>query len=141
MIVWPSHGKEIIMEAFRRFMRNRYGIDPLGKAMLLCAVLVSALAVVTKLPLTVISYLLIAFELYRFFSADIYRRTNENLKYDALKKRVIDWFRLEKNKIRDRGTHRYLKCPTCRANLRVPRGRGKISVTCPVCKTVTITKT
>jgi LSD1 subclass zinc finger protein len=49
-------------------------------------------------------------------------------------------FKLTKNKFRDRKTHRYFNCPTCHNTLRVPRGRGEIRVSCPVCKTITVTK-
>lgn len=29
--------------------------------------------------------------------------------------------------------HKYFKCPKCKARLRVPKGRGRITVTCPRC--------
>ena len=45
------------------------------------------------------------------------------------------------NKIRDRKTHKYFKCKSCKTVLRVPKGRGKIEVTCPKCKMKEITKT
>lgn len=45
------------------------------------------------------------------------------------------------NKLRDRKTHRYFKCKSCKTVLRVPKGRGKIEVTCPKCRVKEIRKT
>lgn len=33
----------------------------------------------------------------------------------------------------DRKTHRYFECPSCKKRLRVPKGKGKIRITCPHC--------
>lgn len=45
------------------------------------------------------------------------------------------------NKIRDRKTHRYFKCKNCKTVMRVPKGRGKIEITCPKCRAKVIKKT
>ena len=37
------------------------------------------------------------------------------------------------DRIKDR-EHRYFDCPKCRQPVRVPRGKGKIMITCPKCK-------
>ena len=39
-----------------------------------------------------------------------------------------------------RKTYRYFSCPHCRQQVRVPKGRGKISITCPKCGTQFIKK-
>jgi len=44
------------------------------------------------------------------------------------------------DRIRDR-SHRYYSCPRCRQPVRVPRGKGKISITCPKCSEKFIKKT
>ena len=41
----------------------------------------------------------------------------------------------------DRKTHRYFRCPQCRATVRVPKGKGQIRITCPHCKHQFIKKT
>ena len=43
-------------------------------------------------------------------------------------------------KLKDR-EHRYYACPKCRQPVRVPRGKGKIAITCPKCKERFIKKT
>ena len=30
--------------------------------------------------------------------------------------------------------HKYLKCPKCKQEIRVPKGAGKIRITCPKCQ-------
>ena len=43
-------------------------------------------------------------------------------------------FRQERTRFRERKTHMHVHCPQCRNVLRLPRGKGRLSVTCPVCK-------
>ena len=50
----------------------------------------------------------------------------ENLKRQA---------RTAKKMWKERKTKAFLKCPTCGATLAVPKGKGKLIVTCPKCHT------
>lgn len=52
------------------------------------------------------------------------KRSNEDLKRQA---------RTAKKMWKDRKTKAFLKCPTCGTMLAVPKGKGKIIVTCPKC--------
>ena len=49
----------------------------------------------------------------------------------------VDFF---KRKRKDK-THKYYKCPTCKQVVRVPKGRGKIEISCPKCHTKFIKRT
>ena len=40
----------------------------------------------------------------------------------------------------DRKLYHYYRCPKCRQKLRVPRGRGRIQISCPRCGTQFIKK-
>ena len=44
------------------------------------------------------------------------------------------------DRLKDR-QNRYYTCPRCRQTVRVPRGKGKIAITCPRCKERFIKKT
>ena len=115
------------MVRVRQFMTGRYGTDKLSLALLGGAMLLSLLSAVMKsvvvnLVLTLLSYMLMFWALYRIFSRNTYARYEENRKF-------LRFF----DQLRDR-QHRYFNCPKCRQSVRVPRGKGKIAITCPRCK-------
>ena len=115
---------------FRNFMAGRYGPDKLNTYLLWCAVIVMVINLfVNSLLLTVLYYALIFLTIFRMLSRQTYRRYEENRKFLAVL-----------NRIKDR-KHRYFNCPKCRQLVRVPRGKGKISITCPKCREKFIKKT
>lgn len=69
------------------------------------------------------------------FSRNVYKRSGENTKFLRMTYPVTSRFKSWKNRWRDRKTHKYLKCPHCKQQLRVPKGKGEITVTCPKCHT------
>ncbi len=117
---------------YSQFMMGRYGSDKLNMALLIAGVAFSLLAAIlpwVKVVLLVISYLLMFWAIYRMLSRNTYKRYQENRKFLQLFERI-----------RDR-EHRYYDCPRCHQQVRVPRGKGKISITCPKCKEKFIKKT
>ena len=120
--------------ALQRFMMGRYGTDKLNMLLLGIGV---ALTVVNlffnqfwvNLTLPLLAYLLMGIALFRTFSRNTYKRYREN-------QRFLLFFQ----KLRDR-QHRYYDCPRCRQQIRVPRGKGKIAITCPKCREKFIKKT
>ncbi len=122
-------------EKLRRFMWGRYGYDKLGVALVIASMVFSFFgAVLEKLILYIPSYILLGWALFRMLSRSLSARRAENTKFLKLASPVEKWFKLQANKLRDRKTHRYLACPSCKNTLRLPKGRGEITVTCPVCK-------
>ncbi len=123
-----------IKAALRNFMAGRYGSDKLNIAMLLTALglwLISMLIPVNavRLVLTVLYYVLWGWSIFRMMSRNTYKRYQENRKFLQWTERFRDW------------QHRYYDCPRCRQQVRVPRGKGKIAITCPKCKERFIKKT
>ena len=123
-----------------RFMCGRYGNDKLNNYLLwvyialLLVQMVLSLFAGAHLAVKVIYYVLLTLSLilvfivfYRTFSRNIVKRRREN-------ERVLGFFRLMKNKRRDRRTHVYRKCKKCRAVLRLPKAKGKHTVVCPRCR-------
>ena len=110
----------------RRFMEGRYGNDKLNNALLGSALVLVILALFVRNPLLNlilhgISYALMFWSIFRTFSRNTYKRYQENRK-----------FLLFLDRVKDR-QHRHFSCPKCRQPVRVPRGKGKISITCPKC--------
>ena len=119
-------------EKFIRFMQGRYGgADKLNShLMYLLFILVIIELFTGSKPLMIL----------RIFSRNIYKRYQENQKYVQLIAPItkkVDFF---KRKRKDK-THKYYKCPTCKQVVRVPKGRGKIEISCPKCHTKFIKRT
>ncbi len=109
--------------SLRRFMEGRYGNDKLNNAILGTALLISILGLFIRTPLlNLIAYVLMFWAIFRTLSRNTYKRYQENRKF-------LQFF----DRIRDR-EHKYFDCPKCRQMVRVPRGKGKISITCPRCR-------
>lgn len=123
--------------ALINFMDGRNGTDEYNRFLV---VLWMILWVVTmfllRIPLLLIIslFLLMVYILFRSFSRNIQKRQAENAKYLAIKKKVVQFFKRQKNRLRDIKTHRYRKCPQCKAILRLPLKKGEIAVDCPRCK-------
>lgn len=131
---WLRQFSTKLSALLRGFMAGRYGTDRLNMV-ILCAGLVASLLSVwiqsqgLNLVFFVLSYGLMIWAIFRSLSRNTYRRYQENRKF------LQFFFRL---KDRD---NRYFDCPKCRQVVRVPRGKGKISITCPRCKEKFIRKT
>ena len=130
------------MDWLRRFMIGRYGPDPLGVALLIVYLILIFFAPLTGLwifRLLALAVLILC--LFRMLSRNTAGRYQENLKFLAFWNPIKSWFQKKKARFKDSKTHRYYKCPNCKSTLRVPRGKGKIQITCPVCHTEFIKKT
>lgn len=123
----------MIRNALQRFMYGRYGSDQLN-VFLIVAYLV--LLLLSGLPglrlLETISFLLMVWSLFRMLSRNYAARRAENAKFLKLVGPVVRWYRLRRTILRDK-EHRYFKCPSCGQQLRVPRGKGKITINCRSC--------
>ena len=119
---------------FRRFMQGRYGTDRLNMVILcvgLAASLLSAMIRQSTVSLFfwALSYGLMIWAIFRTLSRNTYKRYQENRKF-------LQFF----EHLKDR-QHRYYTCPKCRQTVRVPRGKGKIAITCPRCRERFVKKT
>ena len=119
---------------FNRFMAGRYGNDKLNNAILgvgvvLCLVSLFIRNSLVKMILTTLAFVLLFWANFRTFSRNTYKRYQENRRYLRLRDQIKD------------KEHRYYSCPRCRQTVRVPKGKGKIAITCPKCAEKFIKKT
>ena len=75
------------------------------------------------------------------FSKNIKKRCEEERMYMEAKDRLFRFCKGDKSIISDSKTHKIYRCPQCRQKIRVPRGKGKIEITCPTCRTKFIKRT
>ena len=111
----------------QKFMAGRYGTDKLNMTILYIGLAFAFLSMLIpvagiKMASTTISYIFMFLAIFRALSRNIYKRYDENRK-----------FLLFFQKLKDK-EHCYFNCPRCRQQVRVPRGKGKISISCPKCK-------
>jgi len=123
----------MIRNAIQRFMYGRYGSDQLNQFLTITYLVLFFLYFVTGFDLfNILCTVLIFVVLFRMLSRNLPKRREENLKFLRKADPAIRWFRLQRTIRRDK-EHRYFKCPSCGQQLRVPRGKGKITVTCRGC--------
>ena len=113
--------------ALQRFMAGRYGTDKLNMAILCAGLFFTFLSTLipvnsVKLLFTTIAYIFMFLAIFRTLSRNVYKRYEENRKF-------LMFFQKLKDK-----DHRYYNCPRCHQQVRVPKGKGKISITCPKCQ-------
>ena len=125
-----------LMQWFRRFMVGRYGTDSLNKFLSAISIILLVISMFTSFSLLYpIAVLFLIYSLFRTFSRNTYKRSRENQIYWQARQKIVSKFRPIKNRFRQRKTYRFYKCKTCHTTLRVPKGRGRMVITCPKCHT------
>ncbi len=122
-------------EKVSHFMSGRYGSDQLNLTLVILALVFTLIGSLTgiRMVTTLIADALLVFCFYRMLSKDRVRRAHENTVYlektYGVRKAISEWFQRLKNARK----YRYFVCPKCKERLRVPRGVGKITITCKKC--------
>ena len=131
----------MIRNFLSKLMYGRYGSDQLNICLLVLFWVFYILAFVTGVGLlSLLGMFCLILSVLRTFSKKIDRRRAENAKFLQLIRPVRQWFKLQRTRAKDKD-HCYFKCPKCKQNLRVPKGKGKITVTCRSCGTTFTEKT
>ena len=120
-------------EKMQAWMYGRYGFDELTKFLSIAALICILISLFVPL-LYPIALILLIWSMFRSFSRNLGKRLKERETYLKYTGKVKQSFKRRKNMWQDRKTHRYYKCPSCKNWLRVPKGKGQIEITCPVCK-------
>ncbi len=123
-------------ERLQRFMMGRYGNDQLNQFMFVVAIIFMVLELITHFSLFyILALALLILGYVRTFSKNINKRYDENMRFLEKKDAILNRFRREKYYAAQRKDFHIYTCPTCKQKIRIPRGKGKISVTCPKCRT------
>lgn len=130
------------MNWLRNMMVGRYGTDEFNVFLISIALIFSLLSSGTNIyGFSVFSGILIVVYFFRAFSRDIWKRQRENSWFLKHFNPVRSWFCKMTYLIKDQIKNKYYKCPNCNQKLRVPRGKGKIEISCPKCRTEFIKRT
>ena len=116
-----------IGNALARFMYGRNGADQLGLTTIWAVLLLDVVNMFIRqqtvhLIISFLSTVLLVIAVYRVFA-----RFLEKVWW-PIKRRAAG----NKQQRTDK-EHKYFTCPNCRTVCRVPRGKGKIVITCPKC--------
>lgn len=120
-------------EKLQRFMYGRYGMDRLNQVLMCCAFVCLIFSLFGSGVGYIIATAAMFYAYFRMFSRNAGKRSMENNWY--LKQEMKFKGFLEKKKravVQHKGYHIY-KCPKCRQKIRVPRGKGKIAISCRKC--------
>ena len=121
------------MNFIQRFMYGRYGMDQLNIALLLVYLVLFLISGLFRShTLRLLSFLCLITVTVRFFSRRADQRREENVRFLNAVGPLLRRYNVNKSRRQDKD-HSYFKCPNCGQQLRVPKGKGKISITCRSC--------
>lgn len=125
---------DVMRQRMMNFMRGRYGLDQLNIFIAGFIIFLMVLNLFFKNPIiSILGFALIVYLYFRMFSRNITKRSDENTLYLKKTWKIRMRLRKEKGYMQLRKTHHIYRCPSCRQKIKIPRGRGKISITCPKC--------
>ena len=118
----------------QRFMAGRYGVDKMNQVLSVCSLILIVFGIFFKVSLLYwVGLAGIIYIYFRMLSKDIPRRYAENQAFLQQYYRLTGWFTGKKQSMERNKGYRIYKCPQCRQKVRVPKGKGKISIHCPKC--------
>ena len=126
-------------DKFYRFMQGRYGVDQFAKFSMGVALVSIVLAIFVNTGSSAGSFLdmlglvAIVYTYFRIFSRNISKRAQENQKYLSATAKLRQRLNKEKNMMKQRKDYHIYTCPSCGQKVRIPRGKGKIEISCPKC--------
>lgn len=123
-------------------MRGRYGHDKLNTVIWITVGVLYLINLIISffrpfgggsVILVIVILLLAALAIFRSLSTNITKRMYENNRFISIYRAVGDFFKRQYMKIRDFKTHRYVRCPYCKAQLRLKKRTGRQEIHCPRC--------
>lgn len=124
-----------MQEKLRRLMIGRYGMDQLGKFLSWTAIILLFITLFFRNRIIeLIPFFILIICYFRIFSRNINKRYIENQKFLAYQNRFLGYFKNIRTRSMQNKNYHIYACPTCKQKIRIPKGKGKICITCPKCK-------
>ena len=123
----------MIRRSLARFMAGRYGGDQLNLFLIVLYLVLYVVFLFTRLLVfELLGTVVLVFSLYRCLSRNLERRRAENNRFLQIVRPIWRKWAAFRARAHDK-EHRYFKCPNCGQLMRVPKGKGRITVHCRAC--------
>lgn len=124
-----------IKDAIIKFFYGRNGVDSLNKFIFILYLASTLAYIITNhISALIVESIFLFILIYRTLSKKLYKRQRENEIYLNILKLIKRPFLRIAHRIRDRKTHVYKKCPSCKKILKLKKVKGHHRVKCPICK-------
>lgn len=128
-------------EKMQRFMTGRYGTDELSRVYIIAALVLFVISIFSRWNIFYwIGLALMIYTYWRMLSKNVSKRYEENQKFLNFRYQAAVKKNTMKKQWSQRNIYRFYKCPGCSQTVRVPKGKGKICITCPKCRTEFVKK-
>ncbi len=122
-------------EKMARFMVQRNGMDELARFESGLAMILLLVSLFSRLNVLYLISLVVLIHMYfRMFSKNRSKRYAENQRYVTWRYQTLVKWNKWKTRLVQRKQYKFFKCPMCKQKVRVPRGHGKIEISCPKCR-------
>lgn len=126
-------------EAQRRLAEwswGRNGADECSSVFTNCAVLLVVINLFAhNTALSVVALLFLVYAGWRISSKDVLKRRAENAEFVRRLGPATAWLVNPFAAAREARQYKHLTCPSCGQRVRIPRGKGRVRITCPKCHT------
>ena len=124
-----------IRNSLCNFMRGRYGLDTLGNFLLIIGVILAFInSFLGNTVVCLCAWLMLVIAYARMFSKKYEKRNAENVWFLERTTKIREWLNKHLARIRIRRTHHIYTCPGCKQKIKIPKGKGEVTITCPKCR-------
>lgn len=130
------------LKAIKNIFMTANGFDALSRFLLQSGALILLLGFIfSNKWIAWLGFAVILYFYIRTFSKDKQKFNRQNSQFLRRKQNFLGFFTGWKrkmqnwqNKFQQRKVYRFYKCPNCGQKVRIPKGKGKVAITCPKCK-------
>ena len=123
-------------QKLQQFMRGRYGVDKFNQFLVWAGFIVliffqffaKGRGIGTILAMAMLIYCY-----FRMFSRNYEARYKENNKFLEIYNPIARKLRIKWKQLKDIKKYKYFTCPKCGQSIRIPRGKGNLSIRCTKC--------
>lgn len=120
------------LDKISHYFRDSYGIDKLSKHLYIIGFVLS---IFRSRQSSTFGFVCIIYSTWRCLSKNKYKRHRELQSYENFIEPISRMFTRFKNSSDHHKYYKIFKCPNCSQKMRVPRHKGKITITCKNCGT------